>query len=1621
MDRTVLTLAVDSTQVGTAAAAFERLTNTGNAAAASGSKVAATILAQGRAFGQNLVPAINRSAEGMRTLADTQRTLSLDATRQVAMRYTPVRPRDAGNTPAAAPSFASGASPAIQSATTGRAAPTALPGVGAGLSQVPPMASAAQGAIDRLTTSTRSNRAALLQLSPAAEAAARTLRQLNATLAQQATPKAVSSAASVLAAASRANPMAAQSVAAAFAAIAAQATRAAAAVGQANRVIGAAPRGGLTMTGSAPRAPLAASQIVSAATGQRVPTANFSTSEMTVEAGRAQSAIERLTSAARDQRSALAQLAATTGDTAGAYRQLSAAPTLLNPLPAANRNFGQPRPVPSAAGQGRPVPGSGGQGGRPPAQNGAQGDDLRVSAAQMQQISFQLNDFFVQVASGGSALTALIQQGSQLSGTFGGVRPAFQAVLSLLTPMRIAAGAAATAISTLAVAYQNAAAESRSFKDAAALTGNFAGQTEGQFNALARSVANGSQSTVASAREMAQALLATGQIGPQVFDKTTEAAVRFGAAFGKSASETADVFQKMADSPSRFAAELNKTMNLWDAAAIKAISDAEDGEDAWKAQLLVLDKLIPRLQSLDQNLDGVDRALVKGKKAWADWWEGVKGYAGDVTGLSSVGRTIERINDEIARANGSSNGFASAKSGGMPASRSNVPELESQLQDQLAGEQVKQASAFNEAASREANKKAISANDSIKRLLKQAKADSLFKEEQEKLEIQFKDAEYGGTPVSEAEKKLARAQLKKNFTPAKGRGDSEASQVLAQQLQGDLRSIGAIFQKQRDAYEFQSAFVEASYRNGTLSLSTLMQQRREALEGASKAELESLDKEAARLQAYLKQVKDPSERTQTKAQLEEVSIRREQVDLQGQRDLVMLNEEEAQSLRALSEQVINYRANLLELAGDEAGAAAARAQTIIANAKLLQAQSGGQISDKDVSDLAQRTATLNQFNEVQRQASLLAGNSARAEEAFALAAEQSGKSLLETERGIFALRSEELSQLGALTQKAKELAEVSTDPRLKAFAADLSLSYAKAVNAIDPALNRLRDAQRELAGGLANTAGGAPSAFIQAYASQRQASSDDVKRQKDEYSRKIDMLEGYLATTQDKSDKARLRERIKAEEAKRDGVKGESRGKSVLGAINDAVVQPMAKQVFETVNKLLITNPLETYLKAQLGHLTEGNGALAGVFKDALGIKADPKQMAQQQQTAAITASSSALDVLTVAAQNAAAALGQRSPASAALAAAGQEPADRQRAILDPSQPPPIDSALAGAQDEAADSALQFGQQAATATSDLARLASAAGVGGNAMAQLPTIVSLFQSAVAAMSTSGSSGSAGGIFSAIASMFSKGGSGGGVASASDYASFDFLAAATGGYISGPGTGTSDSIPARLSNGEYVMPAAQTKLFRPVLEQMREGSIFEKAPKYHTGGIVGKVADKARAAGGAFAAHLKQGEIPAILMKNEEVLRADDPRHRDNLGESVVARILHGGGRRENSATVLQGLLERLGVKDDDESAASKAFKVHAVRGARELGGPVSAGGMYRVNERGPELLQVAGKQYLMTGNQGGNVVPNGGGGKEERPLVVHNNFTLAQPASRATQGQVAASAAQGLRRAAARNL
>lgn len=67
-------------------------------------------------------------------------------------------------------------------------------------------------------------------------------------------------------------------------------------------------------------------------------------------------------------------------------------------------------------------------------------------------------------------------------------------------------------------------------------------------------------------------------------------------------------------------------------------------------------------------------------------------------------------------------------------------------------------------------------------------------------------------------------------------------------------------------------------------------------------------------------------------------------------------------------------------------------------------------------------------------------------------------------------------------------------------------------------------------------------------------------------------------------------------------------------------------------------------------------------------------------------------------------------------------------------------------------------------------------------------------------------------------------------------------ASGGMVFGPGTGTSDSIPARLSNGEFVVRAAQARRFRGLLESINNGS-YGDSQGYAHGGMVAAQASPA----------------------------------------------------------------------------------------------------------------------------------------------------------------------------------
>ena len=107
-------------------------------------------------------------------------------------------------------------------------------------------------------------------------------------------------------------------------------------------------------------------------------------------------------------------------------------------------------------------------------------------------------------------------------------------------------GAAGLAIAAFAIATEQGYRSSEDFRRALILTGGAAGITEGQFRAMAQSIAQETGRSVGMAKEALQQLSASGQVAPQNIGKMGTAIVQIAHLTGESADKVAQQFEDMA-------------------------------------------------------------------------------------------------------------------------------------------------------------------------------------------------------------------------------------------------------------------------------------------------------------------------------------------------------------------------------------------------------------------------------------------------------------------------------------------------------------------------------------------------------------------------------------------------------------------------------------------------------------------------------------------------------------------------------------------------------------------------------------------------------------------------------------------------------------------------------------------------------------------------------------------------------------------------------------------------------------------------------------------------------------------------------------------------------------------
>jgi hypothetical protein len=136
------------------------------------------------------------------------------------------------------------------------------------------------------------------------------------------------------------------------------------------------------------------------------------------------------------------------------------------------------------------------------------------------------------------------------------------------------------------------------------------------------------------------------------------------------------------------------------------------------------------------------------------------------------------------------------------------------------------------------------------------------------------------------------------------------------------------------------------------------------------------------------------------------------------------------------------------------------------------------------------------------------------------------------------------------------------------------------------------------------------------------------------------------------------------------------------------------------------------------------------------------------------------------------------------------------------------------------------------------------------------------------------------------------------------------------------------------------------------------------------------------------------------------------------EKDIIRIIT---RKAITEPLGKSIIDAMGDKGDGSGFLSSIGQFFAgiFGGGREDGGIAEPGMLYRVNERGPELLEVGGRQFLMMGNERGRVEPmqSGAGGRSLGASIVIN---ITGNTDRRTAGQIGAEVARRLAVASVRN-
>ncbi|EOZ9312404.1 phage tail tape measure protein [Enterobacter hormaechei] len=261
-----------------------------------------------------------------------------------------------------------------------------------------------------------------------------------------------------------------------------------------------------------------------------------------------------------------------------------------------------------------------------------------ISAGQyrnaMRYLPMQMTDIVTLLASGMPVYMVAIQQGGQLRDSFGGVGNALKAMLSMVTPARVAIGGLAGAVLIAAKAGSDYFTAYDEINKAIIRTGNIAGTSALQIMASSQSIAASTGATVGTVQSLMTELVGIGSMTQQQLEKATKAtalAVETGIV---SAQDITKAYKDIDKDPVKALQNLNEQFNFLTVSQLKHIDELVKQKDQTAAVTQAMDLFGDTMAKRgEQAYD----SLTPFGRLWLD----IKGWASEA--MQSIGQWVAEL------------------------------------------------------------------------------------------------------------------------------------------------------------------------------------------------------------------------------------------------------------------------------------------------------------------------------------------------------------------------------------------------------------------------------------------------------------------------------------------------------------------------------------------------------------------------------------------------------------------------------------------------------------------------------------------------------------------------------------------------------------------------------------------------------------------------------------------------------------------------------------------------------------------------------------------------------------------------------------------------------------------